>query len=256
MTELTVPLDKLVTVRRHDGRIEIQDLVVSIAAVGMLVPLLVSDNHDGTYTILSGNRRYAALKSLKGGGIQSDDTLNYDAISCFLVDEDKDPDLVVLAANVQEDFPPSILGQKFVDLIVEGGFKPRTLAQVRGITLAKVELHMALAGSDKKIRKKVDKGELSLTAFKALRDAPAEVKQDIAQREGVVTVSQTKTAIKQAKWQDAGQALVPDEPSIVERLNEIHDYITGLVTSGKLGIRERHVLGQIHDITGEINDDK
>lgn len=46
----------------------IMDLAESIRKTGHLDPLTVKDNKNGSYTILSGHRRYAALKALGYGG--------------------------------------------------------------------------------------------------------------------------------------------------------------------------------------------
>lgn len=40
------------------------DLVSSFSRVGQLIPILVSDNGDGTYTLVEGHRRYTACRVL------------------------------------------------------------------------------------------------------------------------------------------------------------------------------------------------
>ena len=65
-------LSKL-NVRRH-GPKDIDGLAASIAALGLIQPLLVRDNGDG-FEIVAGQRRYLAMKKLNGDGAPETDTL-------------------------------------------------------------------------------------------------------------------------------------------------------------------------------------
>ena len=58
-------LSKL-NVRRH-GPKDIDSLAASVAALGLIQPLLVRENGDG-YEIVAGQRRYLAMKKLNAEG--------------------------------------------------------------------------------------------------------------------------------------------------------------------------------------------
>lgn len=64
---MMIPLHRLVvaeTNARPLGPGEIDSLVASIRALGQLVPLLVTENEDGTYGVVDGQRRLTALREV------------------------------------------------------------------------------------------------------------------------------------------------------------------------------------------------
>lgn len=57
----------------------IEELAASIADIGLEQNLVVEDNEDGTYNILTGRRRYYAIKKLIKGG-----NTKYDVVPCVV----------------------------------------------------------------------------------------------------------------------------------------------------------------------------
>lgn len=79
-------------VRRH-GHKDVDDLIASIRALGVLQPLLVKPNGKG-YEIIAGQRRYLACKKLESDGVS-------DLIPCAVM-EDGD-DAVAIEASLAEN---------------------------------------------------------------------------------------------------------------------------------------------------------
>ena len=75
-------LSKL-NVRRHGAK-EIDSLAASIAALGLIQPLLVRDGCDG-FEIVAGQRRYLAVKKLNADGSPETDT-----VPCVVMDASDD----------------------------------------------------------------------------------------------------------------------------------------------------------------------
>ena len=95
-----IPLANLklsrLNVRRHGAK-DIDSLAASVAALGLIQPLLVRDSGDG-YEIIAGQRRYLAMKKLNSEGVPETDTL-----PCVVMDAADDAVAVEasLAGNVE-----------------------------------------------------------------------------------------------------------------------------------------------------------
>lgn len=80
-----IPYNKIVTNTKNKYSIEkIEELEFSILHNGLKQNLEVKDNGDGTYTLISGERRYTALGSLISKGHN-----NFEIIPCLITDPDQ-----------------------------------------------------------------------------------------------------------------------------------------------------------------------
>lgn len=80
-----IPYDKIVTNTKNKYSIEkIEELEFSILHNGLKQNLEVKDNGDGTYTLISGERRYTALGSLISKGHN-----DFELIPCLITDTDQ-----------------------------------------------------------------------------------------------------------------------------------------------------------------------
>lgn len=62
---MDIPIEKIVTkdnVRKDFDKDAIRGLAKSIVNVGLLQPVIVRENNDGTYTLLVGHRRFEAAR--------------------------------------------------------------------------------------------------------------------------------------------------------------------------------------------------
>lgn len=226
--------------------IEIQDLWPSIALAGLKTPLIVK-NVDGEWQLESGSRRLAALKYLKQNNISPPGLEDFSKIPCWDDSGNElDPDLARLVTNVQKELPPSARGKALRDLATN----PDTptpigiLSKAIGIPEAKVMLLIDLANASPEIQKKVDRGELCLSAFSRLRTAPKEVVEEITEQEGRVTVEKTNRIIKRANA--SNDALIQfEEQTTVQMLNDIFQKLDGIVHEQRLGAREKFLVDKI-----------
>lgn len=121
-------LSKL-NVRRHGGK-EIDSLAVSIAALGLIHPLLVRPAKDG-YEIVAGQRRYLAIKKLNAEGAPATETL-----PCVVMDATDDAQAIEcsLAENIAR-LPMDELDQ----------YEAFAALKKRGLTEADIAAHFAVS---------------------------------------------------------------------------------------------------------------
>ena len=97
-----IPITNLQRSEFNDFEIEnIGDLKTSILSMGLLTPLsVIGPNENGMYSILSGERRFTALKE-----INSDNEDIYSEVPCMVLDDNELPDvlqkLVIEVSNVE-----------------------------------------------------------------------------------------------------------------------------------------------------------
>lgn len=255
MTDIYVALEALFVEDNPRGDIhDTTGLQGSISLVGLLTPLhvreLVDEAGRGEYEVVSGARRLTALKALARDGVPVPN-LMYSEIPCILVEQDEeDIPALKLAANLHEDLPPSKVGQYFIETLLAEQWTDVKLARAYGVSTARARLFMLLAQADPTVRKKVDSGEMSLTAFKTLSAASPEVQRETVKTDGKVTVAKAKKAVKdsQSKRQDGFTDFVQDEPSILEILHNVKTALEMVTGMPDLGPREQYVLDQIRQL--------
>lgn len=160
-----INLDQLklspLNVRKRGGD-EVDDLVPSIRAIGIIQPLLVRPNCEG-FEIVAGQRRFNALKVLEGEGI-------INPVPCGIM-EDGD-DAAALEASLAENFarkPNNELDEykAFADLIGQGN-SAKDVAARFGVTERYVSQRMAIANIIPPILKAYEKGEIRPDIIRAL----------------------------------------------------------------------------------------
>jgi len=147
MTETTsIPLNRLVAwdgnVRKTAGAdTALAELAASIAAHGLLQSLVVRKSKRGTYAVVAGGRRLAALNSLAESGQIATDR----AVSCNVIANDADATEISLAENaVREQMHPADQFEAFRDLI-DKGVPIADIAARFGVSDAVVEKRLKLA---------------------------------------------------------------------------------------------------------------
>lgn len=83
---------------RLDHGQDAKDLAASIADVGLLAPLRVVTNDEGTYTVIAGNRRLNALRHLAGAGKLPADIAAH-GVPCIIETGDAERVAVIAAAD-------------------------------------------------------------------------------------------------------------------------------------------------------------
>jgi len=166
LSELTV--SKL-NVRRHGAK-EIDSLAASIAALGIIQPLLVRRDGDG-YEIVAGRRRYLAAKRLDGDGAPDADKL-----PCVLLEADDDATAIEasLAENV-ERLPMDDLEQyEAFAALRRKGMPEADIAAHFGISEQIVKRRLAIANLHPDIRRLYRAGDIDTQTLQLLTLATRE----------------------------------------------------------------------------------
>jgi hypothetical protein len=88
-----------------------------------------------------------------------------------------------LAGNVQEQLPPSRVAERLREVVLDQYWTPLNAGRALGMTPRQVQVMLWLAEATPAIRARVDRGDLSLSAFAALRTAPEEMRTEEEARE-------------------------------------------------------------------------
>ena len=147
MTDTTsIPLNKLTAwdgnVRKTAGAdTALAELAASISAHGLLQSLVVRKGKKGTYAVVAGGRRLAALLQLAEAGKIANDY----AVPCQLIADDADAAEISLAENaVREQMHPADQLDAFRDLS-DKGMPAADIAARFGVTDKVVEKRLKLA---------------------------------------------------------------------------------------------------------------
>jgi len=257
MMEITyVPLRRLNDTAnvRGDTR-HTEDLQDAIVAVGLVNPLTVyEDNRPGWYQVVSGGRRLSALRSLHRAK-RVVPGLKFNEIPCRLIDrpENEEDGLVyMVAANSQRELPHSDIGRALKQLMLGKRWTLVKTASAWGITPAKARIYLELAHADYAIQKRVDAGEISLSAFSKLTSAPPQVMEEAARIDGRITVKKARKMVVGAEVRSTALAIVVnDEPDIVGILSGVKMALTKIMKLPALSIREKNALAEIREIVNE-----
>lgn len=152
---------EVINVRPDDA--DVSELVASIAAHGLLQPLVGRMREDGAVEIIDGNRRLKALKQLFDEGTRQD------RVVVMIRDGDSEADAfeVSLAANVlRKPLHPVAEFEAFAALIDKGKSK-QEVADHFGITLRAVEQRLALGRLHEDVRKAWRDGRINGEAARA-----------------------------------------------------------------------------------------
>jgi ParB family chromosome partitioning protein len=161
-TAQTIPLGKLSAwsgnVRKTDALGGIDELAASIAAHGLLQPLIVRAGKKGDYSVVAGRRRLAALRQLAEA-----DRLGPDAvIDCHVISGDADATEISLVENtLREQMHPADQFEAFRKL-VDRGLKVEDIAARFGVTRNVVEKRLRLARVSAAVLAAYRQGKLDL----------------------------------------------------------------------------------------------
>jgi ParB/RepB/Spo0J family partition protein len=145
-TELVRPAPD--NLRRRVG--DVSDIVASIPTHGIIEPLVVAPQDDGTYLIVAGHRRHAAAVKAE-----------METVPCIvrpMTDEER-----VLAALIENGLRNDLRVTEEASgyfRLVEAGWKIKDLARATGRTAKHVAARLALLQLPAGVRSRVDDGEL------------------------------------------------------------------------------------------------
>ena len=110
-----IPLEKITVrpdpCRTHNGMDGIEDLVLSIKALGLVNPIVVSKDSDGNYVIIDGQRRFAAL-----GILNRENPKEFDKVEC-IIHENIDDDYTLKAMSLATNGTKKISARDLADAV-------------------------------------------------------------------------------------------------------------------------------------------
>ena len=155
----------------------IAHLKASIAALGLIEPLVVQQKTKTRFGVLAGGRRLAALKALaedKDG--KSFAVTAKSKIDCRIVPKDCDSATAIsLAENItQAEMSPIDQYEAFANMMQVDGQSPETIALTFGTTVAAVKERLRYGLVHPEIRKAARQKLLTLDAVKAFAGHPSQ----------------------------------------------------------------------------------
>lgn len=163
----SIPLNKLVpwdgNVRKTGASDDLDELIASIAALGVLQSLVVRKANRGKYAIIAGRRRFLALSALAEGGTIAEDA----PVPCRVVPGSADPTEISLTENVMRaPMHPADQFDAFREL-VDNGSTPADIAARFGITEVSVKKRLKLARVSPVVFEAYRNGDLTLEQVQA-----------------------------------------------------------------------------------------
>jgi ParB family chromosome partitioning protein len=175
-----IPLNQLVVspanVRKTGAKTRIEELAANIAAIGLLQNLQVRPTDAGTYEVVAGSRRMAALKLLaKQKALAKDEP-----ITCNVLGSGEDPVEVSLAENeMREAMHPADQFAAFKQR-VDAGQPVEDIAARFGVTPLVVRQRLKLACVSPKLMKLYKDGDMNLEQLMAFTVSDDHAAQEIA----------------------------------------------------------------------------
>lgn len=151
--------------RRHFDKDAIIGLAESIKTDGVLQNLVVEKNGDGTFRVVSGSRRFLALKLLKRRGVIDGDYKVPVEIRSL---EDGDALRIATIENVQRaDLDPIDEAEAFARMLQNGASLDDVAAKT-GLSEQTIRRRVALSDLCEEVKKAIQKGEMPLGVAEAM----------------------------------------------------------------------------------------
>lgn len=186
--QIAVSLSKLVPSKRNPRRVKPERdahrrMVASIRAHGLLAPLVVRADDGGSFKVIAGNRRLAALRevykdSAKGGRPPK--------VPCVLRSVDDDTaDALALAENfVREPMHPLDEAEAFAKLAREEAKGVESIAAEFGVSPSYVRQRMKLATLAEPVKAAFRQGVIDTATAEAFASVPADRQLEVWQETG------------------------------------------------------------------------
>ena len=155
---------------RHHGPLRIDALAASIRRHGLIQPLTVVANPDGTFATIAGGRRLKALQKLA----TTEDPAAIHDVACIISTQHADHDRVAtsLAENIDRLDMDELDQCHAIQKMIATGATPAVIGHVLGISEATLQKRLALSRLAKPVQAAYRRGDITMTALKALTSAP------------------------------------------------------------------------------------
>ena len=271
-TVLDIPVDSVIRIKRDgggylnpryfgDSRISVDttDLQRSMSEVGQIEPIVVCALGDGTWGLLSGDRRWTAARSLGWVNIKAvvSDTPPEQALQAMV------------AANIRVDPTPVHMAQVVHELMIDAHWTENRVAALLGKDIPHVRLLIELHTADEEMRQSVDafyasdgKRGFPLSAFRSMKNAPKEVRTQIVAEaaEKSLTVAKVQARVKAAAAEIAGPGIglegLQGQADYLVRFNALATELRtswGSLSSGQR-TQIRYAVDQLHKFVTGVTD--
>lgn len=149
-------------VRRTAAKAASAELKASILAHGLMQNLVVTETGDGTYRVIAGARRLAALKALQEDGKLPQDH----AVPCQIVNDDHAAELSLAENTVRQAMHPADEFEAFAKL-ADAGETAGQIAERFGVSQRHVEQRLKLGRAAPALLKEYRAGNLTLECLMA-----------------------------------------------------------------------------------------
>lgn len=209
MNEIEIPISQIAVARDADGRVynprgsqyTVPDLVSSFRAHGQQTPILVYELDEGEPRIQAEYDADAAARYVvvdEHRRLSAAHTLNWTHIKGVVTERPANLRAAMLACYVRKDPKALAIGHAFVTLHAEG-MTYTQIALLTGMTPEAVGLYISLLNAPEKLQKAINDGTMSIWAWKALRDRPREIQEQIGeleQKDGKITVRRVREHVR------------------------------------------------------------
>ncbi len=231
---MQIPLDQIRFARDDTGALlnprgEIHDttgLQDSVQIAGQEEPIEVFEDGDG-YVVIDGHRRVVMARALGWKTIQAEIKEKPASSSDLLAR--------MLTSYVREDLKPTARGRAMRRLATEKGWGIERVAKLCGLKVDVAQLYVDLTAAPEAVQRRVDMGDMSLSAFKALRDKPREVQERAASLD-----RPTVAACKRVAKADASKGILTD---LLDQMQVEHNL------AADLGALRTRVMSEWHSLS-------
>jgi len=199
-------------VRLTYDQVAIKGLAHSISQVGLLQPVIVKENGDGTFTLLVGHRRYLAAKLAE-----------VESIRAIIFDDQESKIMLQLIENIQrENLNPIEEALAYKKVLEEEGITQDDLAAKLGKPQSSIANTMRLLKLPLGIQKMLIRGDLKQGHGKVLLQLKEPVQQEILAAKAVEE-RMSVNALREAVLQMIKINPEPEENQFDDLLDEIRE---------------------------------
>ena len=240
---MLIPLSKLKVLEIDGERVNpisrtrnTKNLQASMKKAGLIHPIMVREEGNGEYTILSGERRVTAARAL-----------GWKEIEAQTFKTAMQPLFVMAAANIEEPLSPLEQARHARLMRVYEQTSDHIIATAFGISVSKVNDLFALLSASPEVQKLVDTGKMSWSAFRKIARESLERQEDIVEKAQEkakgdhVTVAAVKKAKQVIHDEENGEPMCGDTLSVSEKLNKAATILDEVATMN-LSSDERAVV--------------
>jgi len=215
---------------------QFQDLLNSVRSRGVLKPILVSDNGNGTYTLIDGLQRFTAAQMVN----KEQPTRNTIKANIVQVDSDTELELQIILNNNTVKTRPVEYAKGILRILqANPDMRQSELAEKLSISIPTMQNYLRLSKLREPIQELVNQGKMRVTNAYQLAKLPDD-EQEVYLDDSMIDdpntfISKVEARLKQIKEAKANQPEPVGPPIKIRRMPEVRDRYTALINSNPSG---------------------